>query len=215
MDQIDNGGGSNDRTAGVSLALASALSVAVMAHHPSGFDSRVGAPVHAAMILLIIVSLAGYARLAWRCGLQRFSVFVGLVAYAMASMANALAGAINGFVAPALHARAASEGVLRLCWEFNQALAHGAVYGIAVAITLWSVQLIRFGAIERVIAIAGLAIGAVTATLLISRAMAMNVAGAFVIYALQALFGVLAGAVLIRGRASSNETSLAGRSEIA
>lgn len=200
MVEVDKGRGGDDRTAGAALAIASILSIAVMAHHPRHFDSGLGAPVHAAMIVLIMISFAGYSRLAWRCDLRRFSVLVGLAAYAMASIANVLAATINGFVAPALHERGASEAVLRMCWEFNQALAYGAVYGIAGAITVWSVQLMRAGGMERMIGMAGIAIGAATAILLISGTMSMNVSGATVIYALEALFGVLAGVVLARAR---------------
>lgn len=200
MDQIIKDGSIDDRTAGVALALASVLVVAVMAHHPSNFESELGAPVHAVMIVLIVVSWVGYARLAWRCGLHRFSVLFGLAAYTVASFANVLAGTIDGFITPALLERNVSEDVLRMCWEMNQAMAFGAVYATGGAITIWSVQLLRVGGLERFIGMAGIGIGAATAVLLLSGALSMHLAGAVVIYALEALFGLLAAVVLVRAR---------------
>ena len=190
----------DDRTAGAALAIASVLVVAVMAHHPSNFESEMGAPVHAVMIVLVIVSWAGYARLAWRCGVHRFSVLFGLAAYTAASLANILAGTIDGFITPALLDRSVSKDVLRMCWEINQAMAFGAVYATAAAITIWSIQLLRVGGVERAIGILGIGIGAATAVLLLSGTLSMQVAGALIVYALEALFGLLAAVVLLRAR---------------
>jgi len=200
MDQTIKDARIDDRTAGAALALASILVVAVMAHHPSNFESELGRPVHAAMIILIVVSWAGYARLAGRFGLHRFSVLFSLAVYTVASLANVLAGTINGFVTPALKELNVSGDVLRMCWEINQAMAFGAVYATGAAISIWSVQLLRVGGAERIIGMGGIGIGAATAVLLFSGTLSMDVAGALVIYALEALFGLLAAAVLWRSR---------------
>ena len=192
----------SDRVAGLSLATASILSVVVMAHHPSDFDSGIGGLVHGAMIVFVLIMSAGFVRFAALCGLERFTVLLGLVAYLAAAFANALAGMLNGFVGPALHRHQGLEGALRLSWELNQALAAGAVYATSAAFILWGAQLARRQHFERVVGIAGMLIGAGGAAMLASGALQMNVAGAFAIYGSQALFGILAGAVLARPRSA-------------
>ena len=50
------------------------------------------------------------------------------------------------------------------------------------------------------IGILGIGIGAATAVLLLSGTLSMHVAGALIVYALEALFGLLAAVVLVRAR---------------
>lgn len=194
----------DDRHAGVALAAASILSVVAMAHHPSGPGGHGGLnqAVHGIMIVIVLVSLGGYARFAIRLGIARFDVLLGLIAYAASALANVLAATINGFVAPAAFERSVSSDVLRLAWEFNQALAYGAAYGTSAALLLWSFALLRCAGFERFLGVSALVVGAVTIGLLAGDLVQMNVAGAFIVYALQAAMGVLVGASLMRARDS-------------
>lgn len=194
----------NDRHAGVALAAASILAIVAMAHHPSGPSGHSGLNqlVHGVMIVLVLVSLGGYARFAARLGLQRFDVLLGLIACAAAALANVLAATINGFAAPAALEHAVSRDVLRFAWELNQALAYGAVYASGAALLLWSVVLLRRAGFERWLGGAALAVGVATISLLAGDVVQMNVAGAFVVYAMQAAMGVLVGASLMRARES-------------
>lgn len=195
-------GGRDDRLAGAALASASILSIVAMAHHPSGpTQSGLGEIVHGTMIAIVLVTLAGYARLAARRGLHRFSTLLALVAYGAGAGANMLAATINGFVVQRVAAHGAGEDILRLCWELNQAFAYGAVYASSAAFLLWGADLAREPDLRRVIGLVGLAAAMTPAGLLMTGALAMNVAGAFVVYALQAAFGVLVGADLMRTRA--------------
>src|SRR5262245_52531194 len=74
--------GPDDRLAGAALAGASILSIVAMAHHPSGAGhGALTQLVHGTMIAIVVVALAGYARLAALRGLHRFSNLVALVAY--------------------------------------------------------------------------------------------------------------------------------------
>lgn len=201
MAALTSDAGPDDRAAGAALAGASILSIIAMAHHPSGAGhGALTQVVHGAMIAIVVVALAGYARLAARRGLHRFPNLVALVAYGAGAAANILAATINGFVAETLIAHDASRDVLRLCWELNQSLAYGAVYATSAAFLLWGADLAREPGVRRIIGLAGLAAGIAPALLLMTGTLGMNVAGAFVVYAVQAAFGVLIGAELMRAR---------------
>lgn len=191
---------SEGRSAGMTLAGAALVSILAMAHHPSG-PSGLAQPVHGAMMLVVIATLAGFAWFAARRGLSRFAVLAGLVAYAAGAVANLLAAAINGFVAPALAGGDISADIFRLCWELNQALAYGAVYAASIAFVLWGGDmLLTKKQPQRLLGLAGLAAGLVPAALLAGRAIEMDVAGAFIVYAMQAAFAVSIGLYLMRSK---------------
>jgi hypothetical protein len=192
----------DDRLAGAALAGASILSIVAMAHHPSAIDAPTGLTqgVHAAMIVFVLVAFAGYSRLAAHRGLERFTILLALVVYGAGAGANLLAATINGFVVPAVHQHGASQDVLRFAWELNQACAYGAVYATSFAFLIWGADLAREPGLRRIIGLIGLAAPMAPAASLATNALAMNVAGAFIIYGLQAAFGVLVGADLMRRR---------------
>jgi len=191
-----------DRYAGLALAAASILSIVAMAHHPSGPSGHSGVTqlVHGAMIVIVLVNLCGFTRFAMRIGIDRFEVLCGLVAYAAAAFANVLAATINGFAAPAAFQQSAAQSILSFAWELNQALAIGGVNGIAVAFLLWGAALLRNGGFERWLGAGALIVGAVTVASLVAGFVSMNISGAFIVYGLQAAFGVLVGAALMRPR---------------
>ncbi len=191
-----------DRFAGGALAAASLLSILVMAHHPTGQGhSNLNQLVHGAMMALVLVIFAGYARHAMLRGLGRFSILAALIVYGAGVVANLLAATINGFAAPAAFEAGVSRDVLRLYWELNQALAYGGVYATSIAFAIWGLDLLHQRGLRRLVGVLGLIAGAVPLGLLASGAVTMNVAGAFVIYALHAGFGVILGADLMRTRA--------------
>jgi hypothetical protein len=203
---LNSNAGPDDRLAGAALAGASALSILAMAHHPTGTGhSPLAEIVHGAMIVFVLASFAGYSRLAARRGLQRFVIWAALVTYGAGAMANVLAATINGFVVGAVVADGASDDILRLCWALNQALAYGAVYATSIAFLLWGADLMRDGGARRIIGVIGVAAGTAPAALLMTDTLEMNVAGAFVVYALQAAFGVLVGADLLRTGARTSQ----------
>lgn len=191
-----------DRYAGLALAGASILSVVAMAHHPSGSPEQSGINhiVHGVMIVVLLASLAGFTRFAMRLDLGRFDVLCGLIVYAAAAFANVLAATINGFAAPAALQHSASPDVLRFAWELNQALAVGAVNGVGAAFLLWGFALLRKGGFERWLGAGALIVSVATVASLATGFLRMDVAGAFIVYGLQAAFGVLAGAAMMRPR---------------
>lgn len=187
-----------DRFAGAMLAAACVLSVVVMAHHPTSAGSAsLANHVHGALMIALLIAFAGFSRFSARLGLRRFPVLAGLVFYGSASVGNLLAATVNGFAVPALAARepAISQEVFRFAWELNQALAYAAVYATSLAYVLWGAEL--FARKQRLAGIAGLAAGAVPAALLAAGALDMHVAGAFVVYAAQAAFGIVIGLLMV------------------
>ena len=193
-----------DRLVGGAMLTAAALSVFVMAHHPTHVDGTglVG-PVHGAMISLMSVAGFGFAYFAVRRGLARPLILAGLVAYAIGLFAGIGAGTINGFVVPALmgHGPAlASRDVFVLAWEANQALATLGIFATAAAYVLWSVDFLgRTGREAKIVGALGLAAGLVPAALLASGATDMHVAGAIFAYAALAAWAVVVGIHLVRG----------------
>lgn len=183
--------------AGWALALSAALSVLVMAHHPTGtaHAAMLGRLVHGAMMVLVVVMLAGFARFTIARGLDRFAAALALAFYLAAAIGNLLAATINGFVVPALLERGAYEENAALLWTLNQTFAKAAVYAISAAFALWGADMLARG--PRLIGAAGIVAGALPAALLAAGVLDMHVAGALVIYAGQALFTMLAGIYLV------------------
>jgi hypothetical protein len=196
----------NDRTtqkaellAGAALAGSAALSVVVMAHHPTGTAAAatLGRVVHGAMMALVLIMAAGFFRFAASRGLERFTVALALALYLAATIANLLAASINGFVVPALLERNAYEANAALLWTLNQTFAKAAVFAISGAFFLWGADLIGRGAgTVRLLGAAGMLAGVFPAALLAAGVLDMHVAGAFAIYTAQAAFAALAGIYL-------------------
>ena len=193
-----------DRIAGITLASAAAASVLVMAHHPADAHSAaLGGMVHAAMIVLLSATTFGFAHFWVRRGLGQPLILAGLVAYMLSLFGHIGAATINGFVVPALAIGHDNVGhdIFVFAWESNQALARLGVFATSFAFVFWAVDFLRRVGIEpRIIGLAGLAAGFVPAFLLLSGSIAMDLAGAFIVYGLQAAWSVLVGLHLLRGK---------------
>ena len=191
----------SEPVAGWALALSAALTILVMAHHPTGtaHAATLGRIVHGAMMLLVVVMLAGFWRFAAARGLDRFAVALALALYSAAAIGNLLAATINGFVVPALLERGAYHENAALLWTLNQTFAKAAVYAISAAFAFWGADMLARG--SRLTGAAGIGAGALPAALLAAGVLDMNVAGAIVIYAGQALFAALAGIYLATRKA--------------
>ena len=192
-----------DRTAGAVLVLASAGVVLAMAHHPTGLHSgALGQIVHGVLIVLIGITAYGLFHFALRQGVARPAVLAGVVAYGISLFGNVGAATINGFAVPAM---AAHDGIdhqlFIVTWELNQALANMAVVATGAAFLLWSIGLLRqSGWMAKTIALLGLAAGLAPALLLGFGAVRMNVAGAIILYTMQAAWVLLVGLYLASGR---------------
>lgn len=199
----------SDRIAGGALMLAALMTVLTMMHHPTHVDP--GAPgtnqmVHGIMITLVAVTGFGFAHLAIRRGLGRPAVLAGGVFYAVSMFANILAATINGFAVPSLTAQLqrgqfADRNVFLLTWDLNQALAVVAVFAVGAAYLLWSLGLVmRRGWVPRGLGVLGIAAGLAPPALLAIGLLNMNVAGALIVYGLEAAWTLFAGAALFSGR---------------
>jgi hypothetical protein len=198
-----------DRIAGGALIGAAALSVLAMAHHPTGADAgALGPIVHGTMIAVLMVTAFGFAHFALRRGLGRPAILAGAIAYAVSVVVTIGAATINGFVVTALAARGvANRDLFLFAWEANQALAAIGVFATAAAFAGWSLDFLRRPGLEaKAIGALGLAAGPGVAALLATGAIRMDVAGAGIAYAAFALWGVLVGQHLVRGKLAADGT---------
>lgn len=190
----------NDRIVGSALIGASFLSMLAMAHHPTSLaaGALIGI-VHGVMILVVGVLTFGFAQVARRLGLERPAVLAGLIAYAIGAVANIGAATLNGFVAPALaaHEPALGHDLFDLVWTMNQALAKLGVVAVGIGYACWALALWRQA---RPVAVLGLVAGGVPALLLIAGLIDMHLHAAMLVYAAQALWAILIGWLLLRGR---------------
>lgn len=192
----------SDRAAGLMLIVTSLASVAGMASHPATFAeyTALSRHLHGWLILIDILAFAALTQFARKRGLASFHVLLGSVFLAAGSIANALAGSVNGFVVPELMENgAADKAVLALSWAFNQTMAQGAVYASGAAFLLWGADMARTD--DHALKLAGFAgvlSGVIPVLLLATGLIDMRVAGAFIAYSVQAAFGLAAAWVLFR-----------------
>ena len=190
------------RTAGFILCAAAAATVVAMAFHPS--DAHAGGLanlVHASMIVLLTTMGWGFLQFSRARGAWNGWVSAGLAAYAVSVFGHLVAGTINGFVVPALINPEApvSHDIFRFAWHANQAFAKLGMIAGSVAYLLWSIDLLRDRA-GRLLGIAGVGIGIAVPLLLLTGFVRLDVHGALLLYGLQALWAVMAGVEMIRGR---------------
>jgi hypothetical protein len=200
----------SERIGGAALIAAAAGSVLAMSHHPSGLQAGgLGPIVHGAMLVFLGLTAFGFAAFAAARGPAKPAILAGAVCYALALFGHAGAATINGFVVPALaeHGTGAiGRDMFLFAWESNQALAKLGVIANGLALLFWSADFLgRYGREARAIGAAGLVAGAAPPLLLLTGAIDMNVAGAFLAYALQGAWSAVLGIHLIRGKASARD----------
>lgn len=204
------------------LIITSVLMVAFMAIHPTLQShelhdvvtglSRVAVFngfVHGTLCALAVLSIVGYWGLSERLGLGWTLVRAGLAFYAFSIVAGVLAGTINGFVITALAKSykqvppekwEAVRPLLVLCHEANAALARMDVVGGSLAIFAWSIALAHRSGSARWLGWMGLVIGVAPVAALALGKLPMTVHGFGAFVVLQAVWGVMAGVHMLRGR---------------
>ena len=192
----------NDRLAGGVLVLGAALTVLMMAHHPSNaHDGAMGRFVHGAMIALVAATAYGFAHVALRRGIRRPTVLAGMIAYGIAMFGHIGAATINGFAVTALAAREGVEhGLFHVTWELNQAFAQLGVVATGVAFLLWSLGWVKQRGWARPLGVLGIVAGLAPMALLFGGALKMNLAGAMLVYSLQAAWILLTGLYVWSGK---------------
>lgn len=200
MTRTEDASKRDGRIIGAVMIIAAALSVFVMAHHPTGADhAGLARGVHGAMMTFTLLLVAGFTQFSLRRGIDRFAVLAAMVAYCAGAIGNLLAALISGFVMTALVDKNVGADVFAFARAFNQAAAYGAVYAFSAAFVLWGGDLtLRGRNVDRLIGVLGVGAGAAPVVMLATGLLKMNVGGAFIVYALQAAFSVAIGIWLFR-----------------
>jgi hypothetical protein len=209
------------RSAALLLIVVPILQIVAMAHHPAVRAADVSAAmqqlrqagalsahVHGVLVALMVVQFLALVEFAcWR-GLARVAVRVAVLTYGAGLLWMTAAALVSGFVAPrvvflnpgvtpadlALTAQFAAFAML-----FNQAFARCGALLMSVGIAAWSLDLMRGGVRERVLAGFGLLIGVGCALALSWGTVHLDVHGMTLVTVLQAIWTVGAGALLLSG----------------
>jgi hypothetical protein len=204
-----------DVPSGVVIALGSVLAVVGMSHHPSvhSHETRemfaqaveiatLNRTVHGGLMAVIVLLLFGFTGFAQRLGLHRPLARLGLVSYAVGSLALIGAAIVNGLVFTAIAERyaersleemEAARAVLVWNWEVNQALDITGVLCWSAAVLGWSLALLRQVGAWRWIGAAGTVLGLAGAGAFLSGRLAFDVHG-FGLYVLaQSLWSLTVG----------------------
>lgn len=208
----------NQTVSGWILVAAPLLELAMMAIHPSGrtaFASQeqllrvapLNAWVHGIAIASVLACIAGSVGLSRRLGMERVDVTAGLVAFAVAAGAAAVAATLNGFVATSLGMeiftaadavdRAQARSLLHYNGMLNQVAVKVHIAAVACAILSWSWAIYRTRAFPRPFAWVGGVLAAALLAMLLAG-LRMDVHGFGLVVALQAAWLVGAGWLLLR-----------------
>ncbi len=203
-----------DRAAGGLLCSASLLSVVLMMFHPmirshgiadvlaeiarKALRDRV---VHGGLMALTLLLACGWWRLLERLELRRTTVKLAAIALVVGTLGYLGAALVNGFVLPGLADRylgrpaeemAGAVDLLRLCGEFNQALAKLGVVGFAAALLFASAAMVQGGR-ALTLGRAGLGLGALLAVAIVSGLLPLHVHGMLAVVLVQSIWNGTAG----------------------
>jgi len=202
------------------LIAAPVLEIAAMAHHPS-IGTRdpaqvvaqlralatLSAEVHGVLIGLIYAGLLGVTQFAAERGLARAAVRCGLLAYAAGVIIMTPAGLVDGFIVPRVALTvpgiAAAEPALiaqfaAFAMLFNQAFAKCGAVLMSAGIAAFSLDLLRGAPYARALGIFGLSSGLGCALAIGTGWLPLDVHGMSAVVALQALWTIGAGVLLLR-----------------
>src|SRR5262245_39654392 len=209
----------NEQRMGGGALISAALGLIVtMGLHPTGHDlfepgryeamARLAVAVHALAIATLPLSFLGALVLT-----RRLSVPLGLgalVVYGIATLAGVVAAASGGFVAPELAGAAlAAEPAARDGWNqlleynhmLNQAFASILVVGSSAAIALWSLEIVKSGALARWVGVYGLGTGLLAVLAHLSGHLRLDVHGFGLVVLVQSVWFVSVGVLLWRAAA--------------
>lgn len=206
----------DDRKGGLAL-IAGALGLLVtMSLHPSGHDlfvpgefasaARLGLVAHALALATLPLSFLGALALARRLAPDRLGL-AGLVLYGFALLAGMIAAAVSGLVAPEVaRALLATEPGRSDVWQalfhfnglLNQAFAKVLVVASSAAIVVWSIAIVRSGALARGAGLYGLLAGPVVVLALVSGHVELDVHGFGLIVLAQSAWFLTVGVSLFR-----------------
>jgi hypothetical protein len=187
--------------------------IITMAVHPHGVVSpeqvesmaRNLTAVHSVALVSLPLILLGVLGLSQRLeGPDRLAL-AGLVLYALAAVAVMNAAVMDGLVAPNVMRRIAEAGasskegwaiVFRYNFEVNQANAWLYAVGSSLAVLLWSISIMRTGALARGVGIFGCILGGVTVAVVASGLLRPDVHGFGAVILGQGIWFITVGARL-------------------
>jgi len=187
------------------MIVGAIMGLLTMALHPGGVDDALRAPLHAFAMMSMPIAFYGALVLTRRlAGAGNYSE-LALVFYGAAMFAGVIAATASGLLLSLLAEKAATlEGPTRtmfnsLMWyniHLNQVFAKVMVGASSVAIGLWSVDILRTGAMRRGVAVYGCIIAVAVFGALISGWLKMDIHGFGGVVLLQAIWLIAIGAEL-------------------
>jgi hypothetical protein len=165
--------------------------------------------IHGILIALLFVQTAGFFGLSLRLGLGRPTVALAMTSWLLGALAMTGAGVINGFalgIFAGRYGHAGPEQAAAIGAAFNMAGSIAATWAVigavasSAAVACWSLRLVRLAGAQRVIGAAGLLLGLVTAGMLISGHLVLNVHGFILLVLSQSVWTVAVGVQMGRGR---------------
>jgi hypothetical protein len=215
----------NDRPSlapiGYGVGAISLLAVIALAHHPVGHghtpldilasiraQAGMDKIVHATLAFVFVFLGSAMALLAARLGLRRFTVVTGLIAFSCALVLTLLATLTDGFIIPALAQHCATEPsagcnaeaftLLRLSAIQIEFLSRFSLVGIALAVACWSAALLTTRALPKWPGLIAAISAACQIAALIAASGPLSPPTLLVIYAAQAVWYLVAAALMIR-----------------
>lgn len=174
-------------------------------------------PVHGILVTLAAIIGSAFLCFAEVIAPRQAVARLGAFLYLIGTLAGIGAGLINGFIVPSFAAAYADRPTvietvsqtaipldvqigpaLRLCATTNATLATVDVIGLSVAAILWGAVLVARRGLPRVLGAVGLIAGLVPLVLLSGGHLPMNVHGFGLFVLVQSVWGVAAGAFLLR-----------------
>jgi hypothetical protein len=202
--------------AAILLLIGTLLGMSVMVLHPTGADivnsqnfaghALLNRGVHGVAIASLPLLVLGFAGLCRRLGWPDLAT-AGLVVYAFAAVAVMIAAVASGFIATDLIERmftadAATLPILRAqmvnTHAWNQAFAAVNVVAGSAAILLWSLAILKRGAMPRALAYAGIVIGILVPAAVISGHVRLEIHGFGAIVFLHGAWTIAVAAFLFR-----------------
>lgn len=214
---------SSSPVGGIVLIISSLLSVAAMAHHPSVTAPDIGAAlqqlkameglsgwVHGILIALMLVNFYVLVEFCLERGITRPLVRAGLIAYAAGVVAMIGAASVSGWITPKVAWLVANPTdrdlhVMSLLINFsgtlNRTMADVGAVAMSAGIFFWSLGLMHNAGAPRLVGLLGLLVGILPAAGLVLGLFHLNVQGMMAVVALQGLWMIALGVLLILGRA--------------
>lgn len=174
-------------------------------------------PVHGILVALAAIIGSAFLGFAEVIAPRNAAARLGALLYLVGTLAGIGAGLINGFIVPAFAGAYADRPnvvetasqtavpldvqvgpALRLCSVTNATLARVDVIGLSVAAILWGAVLVTRRGVPRLLGVVGLAAGAAPLILLSLGHLPMSVHGFGLFVMVQSVWGVSAGAFLMR-----------------